>query len=110
MAFTIGDNVALADDYVKYPSAFESRFCTVSYDELTVYNVESYWDDDEEDYLKYDVPAFAFSNADGDYYDVGKILPDSRAGKMLAQKMKEHNIKAETIKSIEVLDNENSGD
>lgn len=110
MAFTIGDNVALADDYVKYPSAFESRLCTVSYDELTVYNVESYWDDDEEDYLKYDVPAFAFSNADGDYYDVGKILPDSRAGKMLAQKMKEHNIKAETIKSIEVLDNENSGD
>lgn len=110
MAFTIGDNVALADDYVKYPSLSESLFCTVSYDDLTVYNVETYWDDDEEDYVKYDVPAFAFSNAEGDYYDAGRILPDSKAGKMLAQKIEEHNIKVENIKSIEVLDHENSGD
>lgn len=110
MAYTIGDNVAFADDYVKYPTLTQGFFCTVAYDDLTIYNVETYWADDEEDYVKYDNPAYAFSNSKGDYYDAGEILPDSKAGKLLAQKIEEHNIKVENIKSIEVLDNENSGD
>lgn len=108
-AFVVCDNAALADDYVKYPALTQGLFCTVDYDELQVYSVETHWDDDEEDYVKYDNPAYAFSNPQGDYYEVGEVLPDSKAGKLLAQKIEEHNIKVENIKSIEVLDHENSG-
>lgn len=111
MAFIIGDSASLAESYMKFPSMSSfTQYCEVPYDELHVYNVETHWDEDEEDYVKYETPAYAFANDKGDYYDAGRISPDSKSGKLLAQKIKEHNIKVENIKSIEVLDNENSGD
>ena len=93
------------EDSVKFSKLASLDIVTIPYEEIEIYKLEGYYEDDEE-FASYEN---AYAIADGDqYYSYGEILPNGQTQTKLEEIAEKYNKDIKEIKSIEEL-YENSG-
>lgn len=95
------EDIGFYDDYVKFVSPSEYRFCEIKYEDMHVYNIEGM--QDEAEFIKYEGSALAVGDGK-EYYYFGEMEDGGETEEYLLDLCEKYGIEIETVKTIEVLD------
>lgn len=95
------EEIGFYDDYVKFISPAEYRFCEIKYEDMHVYNIEGV--QEENDFIEYEGSAYAVGDGK-EYYYFGETENGAKTEAYLLDLCEKYGIEIENVKTIEELD------
>lgn len=96
-------NIGFYDDKVKFTDDYSLTLCTVSYDDLIIYKLQGYYDDDTDEYVEYD-NAYAVADSKGHIYNLEEVDTNGNTQKRIDDIIKKYNKEIVEVKSIEDIE------
>lgn len=95
-------NIGFYDDKVKFADDYSLTMCTVSYDDLIIYKLQGYYDDDTDEYIEYS-NAYAVADSQGHIFNLEEVDINGNTQKRIDDITKNYNKQITEIKSVESL-------